>query len=407
MPEDLMELDTELEETPAEETIEEQPEGETTEQTEGEEQQPEVTSLFEDDGKRVAKPIRDTLAKIKTENASVGKLITDAVYRAAEFRREFPGGLTEVRGLRDDVEKLGGLESIRQNLDTANELRGLADAFMDGDSAAVVDDMIASSPESFSAMAPVVMDRFREVSPEGWSSYLGRVLYADAQANDIPLHIMRLADLVQENKTAFEIVSRLSQYFTSFKALAEKAPPAVKSRQKAAETEQPSREMELRAREWAMERQSMENELKTSIKTRALAGRKPDTEEGAQIDELFGSRAKKLADRLFPKRTEVATGYIKRGDKDGYMRYIKSVYQRVWPEAMASAVASTMKGKPGPKSGTQQTKTAPVSATRVGEGFALVSKEPAAIEINWNLTTKAMISKNQAVTTSGKKVQWR
>ena len=128
MAEELLEAEPiEAEEEPVE--GQEPAEGADKLPAEGEVEQPEVTSLFDVDGKRIAKPIRDTLAKIKAENPSVGKLITDAVFRTAEFRREFPGGLTEAKEIRDKVEEFGGLSQITEDLESGRELSALAVAF--------------------------------------------------------------------------------------------------------------------------------------------------------------------------------------------------------------------------------------------------------------------------------------
>ncbi len=76
--EDLLELDaTNDQQDDAENTDDQQQEGE---QQEGEQEQETektpVTSLFQADGKKLDPQVSSTLAKIKTENPDLGKLLT-------------------------------------------------------------------------------------------------------------------------------------------------------------------------------------------------------------------------------------------------------------------------------------------------------------------------------------------
>lgn len=405
--EDLLELEADPIE--GEEPLEQPAEGadlaEQTEETEGEEEQQEVTSLFGPDNK-VAKPIRDTLAKLKTENPSIAKIITDAVYRTAELRREFPGGLTEARELRDKVEQYGGVTGIEEKVASAQTFTELATAFTNADPA-FVQDLVESDPEAFAKVAPQVFDRFREVNADGFNAYVGKIVYGDIQSKDIPLYLMRLGDLIKDKPEAVTLLATVNNYLAGFKTLAEKAPtstPIVKAKQAPANNES-QRENELRSREWNADRKELQTSIKGDSFTKALAGRKPSTEEKAQIEELFNSRAVRLADNLFKDWRKVSQGYITRNDKRGYLRYMESIYRRIVPEAMTSAVSSTMKGARAaaikrPSANGQQ----PMKAA---EGFSPIAKEPETHDIDYSQTNSAMISQNRAVLRSGKKVQWR
>lgn len=402
-PEELLEAE-EIESPETEEVEGEEPEIAEGEQPEGEEEQPELTSLFEADGKKVAKPVRDVLAKLKTENPSIAKLVTSAVFRHAELNREFPGGLTEVRELRDKVEQMGGFADIEEKLQGAEELNKLAVYFENGD-AAFVDDMIASNKESFAALAPVVFDRFRDLNTGAWSAYIGKVVYGDLQKNDIPLYLMRLADHVKDKPEALELLNVVNAYLGGFKELSTKAPTA-RPQAKAQPNTETQRETDLRSREWNLDRQSLQRETKAEAFTKALAGRKPNTEEKAQIEELFTTRAAKLADQFFKDWRKTSEAYIKRNDKAGYLRYMGSIYKRVIPEAITSAVRSTMKGKAAtitnPKTGATVT-----PAAKAAEGFTVVGKEPNTYDVDYGRTNQKMIMEGRYIMKDGRKLQWR
>lgn len=370
-----------------------------------------VTSLFQADGKKLDPQVSTTLANIKKENPELGKLLTRAVYRVAEIDREFPGGVTEAKELRDKVEEFGGIEGIEQKLESLVEMDGLATAYMSSDPA-FVEDLVESSPEAFSALAPLVFQKFHEINAEGFSAYMGRVVLGDMQANGVPLMMQRLQDLIPADndklQKAFEVVN---QYLGGFQALAQKPLPSAKAKPGSGSgngkgDELSKREEALRAKEWQSERDTMQRGIVNNEYTKCLAGRKAGSEEKAQILELFLSRSKAAADRIFPGWNEKAQRYISSNDKAGYLRWMKSIYSRVVPEAMASAVTSTMRGKkaaapakkPGAGGGTV---VAPIA------GFKPVAKEPGTWEINYSLTTQAMLRENRAVLKDGSKVAWK
>lgn len=406
MPEDLLELEAD----PIEETAEETPEttetGETVETEEGTEKTP-VTSLFQADGKKLDPQVSSTLAKIKTDNPELGKLLTRAVYRTAELEREFPGGVTEAKELRDKVEELGGVDSIESKLEGAKEMDGLAEAFMSGDPA-FVEDLVQSSPEAFSALAPLVFQKFAEVNAEGFSAYMGRVVLGDMQAAGLPLMMMRVLDLIPADNTKLkEAFDQVNNYFGSFKDLASKPLPSAKAKAATGKTDDLSkREEALRAKEWQGERDTIQKGIVNSEYTKLLAGRKPDSEEKAQILELFRSRSMSAADRLFPGWKEKAQRYTSNNDKAGFLRYMKSIYARVVPEAMASSVNSTLKGKKAAAPAVKKLAAAGKPVTPVA-GFKPVSAEPSTWDIDYGRTQQSMLRENRAILKDGSKVSWK
>ena len=405
---EVLELETPLEgaeetalERPAAETGEEQiPDG-TTDQTAP------ITSLLGPDGKKLDPTVRTLLSEIRTKNDAAGKLLTKAVYRVAELDREFPGGLTEARELRDKVEELGGVDGIEGKFETLAELTGLSKQFMDADPA-FVEDMATSSPESFAALAPVVFAKYAQTNPDGFTAYIGRVVWSDMNTNGIPLLLQRMADFMPADKPqAIELLNTLSTYLNGFGELSKKAPATARPRAEAKPDDLTAREEALRSREWKADRDGIQRGIVREEETKALSGRKPDTEERAQIRELFMTRSGAAANRLFPGWAEKAQRFIKSGDKAGYLRYMKSIYVRVVPEAMASAVNSTMRhAKPAPV--VKQTAVSrPGSSAAPVNGFKPVATEPDTYKIDYGRTTKAMLQENRAILTDGARVQWK
>lgn len=405
--EDLLELEADpIEEPITDETADAAETPETPPDETGD--KPAVTSLFQADGKKLDPQVSAQLSKIKTENPELGKLLTRAVYRVAEIDREFPGGVTEAKELRDKIEELGGVEGIEQKLEGAKEMDGLAEAFMSGDPA-FVEDLVASSPEAFAALAPLVFQKFAEVNAEGFSAYMGRVVLGDMERNGIPIMMMRMQDLMpSDNPKLKEAFDQINAYLGGFKALAEKPMPSAKSKAAAPKTDDLSkREEALRVKEWQTERNSMQKGIVNSEFTRCLAGRKAEGEEKAQILELFLSRSKAAADRLFPGWEGKSQRYISNNDKPGYLRYMKSIYARIVPESMASSVNSTLKGKKAAPAAARKPALNGGKLTAPAAGFKPVSAEPPTWDIDYGRTSQAMLRDNQAVLRSGAKVTWQ
>lgn len=396
-------------EEPEQQTDEtEHAESDSTEET-TESDAPAPTMLFEQGGK-LSPAVKDALLKLKTEKPEVGKLLTKAVFRVAELDREFPGGLTEAREMRDKVDEFGGLSGIEEKMTELSQYSAVVDAF-DAQNPAFVDEL-ATFPESFCALAPAFIGKYAELSPDGFKSYIGKLVYGDMQTNEVPLLMMRLQDFIGDNPKAIEVFEKINGYLGGFRNMAaiNPAAPRAATAKPAANADNNKREDELRSKEWKIERQSIERTTRDSELTRSLAGRRPSTEERAQINELFLSRSKAAADRYFPGWGEKAQRFIRNNDKAGYLRYMTSIYSRVVPEAMASAVSATMKSarRPAASANGQPAKPKPagVAGAPAADGFKRMANMPPPYEIDYTRTSPSMISGNKAVLRDGKKVSW-
>ncbi len=375
-----------------------------------------VTSLFQPDGRKLDPAVKVGLAKLKAESPEVAKLVSRAIYRTAELEREFPGGLTEARELRDKVDGLGGLLEIEGSIQTAREFTELAVAFEQG-SPAFVDDMLATSPQAFATLAPIIFGKYAEIHPEGWQSYIGRIVYGDLQKNEIPVAMTRLADSLRrdDKEGAAEAFNQVAGYLASYKDLASRQVAAPKlDAPKPKDDDLNKREETLRSREWKTERAGIYRRLADEQYRFAIGSRKPTSEELAQIQELFQSRAGRLTRQNFPDWERKSEAFIRANDKAGYLRYMASIYRKVVPEAAASAVRSTLKSAPArttatttrPAAQTQQRQQQAVATDQSGT-FKPIGKEPGTWDIDYDRTSPAMLAKNRAVLIDGRKVEWR
>jgi hypothetical protein len=365
-------------------------------------------------GGKLSEPIKSAITKLKGEYPRVANQLTQALFRVSELDRSFPGGLTEVKDTLSKIEEYGGLSGIEDKMAGVQEMNNLAEAFMKGD-AAFVDDLAVSSPESFAAFAPQVFARYAQDNPDGYTSYIGRVVYADLQRQDVPLLMARLADVLGDATKAQPYFEQLNAYLGNFRTLAEMPHTAPKPVAKTSTSDSKIAEENARLKNEQTEtaRKGTQTQLANTEYTKNLAGRQPDTEQKAQIKALFDSKSKDLANSLFPGWVEKAGRYLKTGDRAGYLRLMKSIDVKVIPQAVAYAVSRTMgkgRGFTGKIQNQQQNGKAPVDKGQpapAAAGFTLVANEPNSYQIDYDRTNKQMLQQNRAVMKDGRKITWK
>lgn len=369
------------------------------------EQQPEVKSLFDEDGNKVAKPVREALLKIKSENPSLGKVLLESVHQSAQLQREFPGGLAEVREMRSKLEEFGGLEEIAQTVSIADDFTRLSQAFLEG-KPEFVDDMVATDPAAFDAIAPQIFRRYAETNKAGYAHFIGAAASQYLNEKQIPLTIMRLADLVKDNPGATQLLEHIHTHLSFLQELAN-TPPKPMERKEA--PKQDDREEKLRMREWAADRNGIEISITQDARTKALAGRVPSAEDNKIIQDLFLVNVRRATDNQFKGWRERSQQYIKSDDKKGYLRYVNSIARAVVPGAMAAAVNSTLRGQRAPaKPAPKKPEVNRTGTMKPAEGFTLVAKEPSTWELD--LTHPMAFEwtqQNRGILKNGKKVWWR
>lgn len=382
-----------------------------SEETEGEPKPP-ITSLFQPDGKKLDPRVKEALGKFKADNPDAAKLITKAVYKVAELDREFPGGLTEAKELRNEIDAMGGVSGIKDQLEVAQRYDGLAGAFEKADPA-FVDDLVESYPASFAQLAPKMFSEYARIHPEGWQKYIGQIVVADFARNQVPLVMMRLADVIADNPKAIPLYNQINAYLATFQELADKKADVPKFEEpKAAPTDQ--REASLQQREWKLESTTLQARVANDEYKRVLAGRSVDTETKAEIKELFITKSESLTRQYFPGYADKLKAFAQRGDKAGYMRFLTTIYRRVMPESTAWAVSKALKGKPTAPAA----KAAPVAKAappatngnnpRNSDGtFKPISAEPGPWDVDYDRTDVKLLRENRAFLKDGRRVSWK
>lgn len=357
---------------------------------------------------RLSEAAKATIDRLTQEDPQLGKQLKEALFQTARYRQEFPGGLKEMRALRDQVQEWGGPEAVQKTREELAFFHDIDQQFTSGDPRFL--QALTDTPEGQSAflkLAPEMLGKFASLNPEGHSSYIAQTIVADLQAHRFPLMMERLADFIQDNPKAVEVWQKMAGYlnrldeFARKPIVSDKAPPPAAAPSNDLDT----REANLTRSEWrsASDRdrvQVFEGEL-----ARQLQGRKPSDVQLAAIKELYASKLSKSIAGL-PRFEETLQRYFDARDQKGYLRYLSTVHREQIPRALRAAVDAILPSKPGPKPAVAAKPAAPAAPTNGTAGYSRVAQRPGPHEIDFSRTTQEMYIAKRATLKSGKKVQW-
>ncbi len=373
---------------------------------------PPITAPYKpisEDGKRLDDKAKATLEQIKATDPALAKALRDALFDQDRIRRALPGGLKEVNELRQTIEQLGGPEGI-QGIQA--EVKGWNDFdqnYMAGDPKAL--EFMLSSPESqqaFMKLAPMAFNKFEELNPEGYASYMCQRIVGDAVANRIPIAMELAQHFLAAGDTAksAEQLSQIVKWFQGLDATARKpvaAPPQAQQVDNSKLKELETQNSELVRNQWKGESAQEQNQIYSSELNRLLAGRKVTD---AQREDILLRVQTKLGLRI-KDQEKTLNQYFAVKDKGGFLKFASSFSKKHIPELLREAVDRYVPQKPGPKVQQVPQNGKPITPPlgQAANGFQ-PSTRPERDQIDWGATTHSMMMNRQAVLIGGKKVKW-
>ena len=365
------------------------------------------------DGGKLSAEAKATLEKIKAENPALARAIQRALFKEAEFARELPNGLKDVKALRDTVEQLGGEHGIQEITAEVNGWHQFDEQYMAGKPEAI--DFMTSEPEgqeAFLKLIPHALQKFEQLHPDGFRNYMAQVMEGSIASSGIPLALERLADFIGDNPKAIEQWNKIAGFVKFVGDTARKQVEAPKfANQGAPDNERTQFEQERSA----FEREKWKNETATASRpvfesewNRLVAGRKLTAEQDAAIKELFESRFSKA---INGQHAQTLQRYFDAKDKQGFMKYAAKLDREELPKALRAAFDTIMPGKPGPRPGSAPAPKngAPAPGMPIAQGFVQVAKQPATSEIDFRnpFNNAQNFQAGKAILTNGKRVQWQ
>ena len=364
--------------------------------------------FISEDGKRLEEHTRQLLNEIKAKDPAAAKAFQSALFAQAALKREFPGGLQEASQLKAQLAEIGApLAEVKAELQGWNDIDR---KFTEGDPGFIAE-LAAGSPESFVKLMGPALDKYRELSPDGYNAHIASTILADMQQNKLFVAFARLGDrLPAGDETVNKLWEEISGYISRLEGLASKPITAVaKKEAPAANPEQDQLRQEnenLKRQGWAGQASSQRSNAYNLELSKLLAGQKVSDTQKAAIAELYATRMQQAYTRRGVNQS--LDSFFKAGDQTGFLKHLASVDKEEIPRVLRSVIDALIPGRkpavapPRPASGPIK----PPVAGQAVNGWQPVTARPAANEVDQIRTTQDMWMAKTAILTSGKRVKW-
>lgn len=361
--------------------------------------------------------------------------LNKAIHKADAIESKYPDGLSAIESTVEAVRQLAEDETapldkvIEETLQERNYFRELDSLFTNG-KPEFVDKMAEASPEAFQNIAPAVFRKYAEVNPEGYSAYVAQAVVQHMNSAEVPLQFRILASFLPQlpDSPAKEQVLNAAEALFGWveglrgmaaKKIEQKAIPGAANGSGGEDREQQlaQREMNVTRLDW---NSSIRAEGVNFVMSEAqkVAGKTPLSEKEKQT--VLAKVGEEMEARLTADRRygEAMQGYLKAGNRSGYIQRIQSERKKLIPGAVRRAVADVVEARPkgGNKTaGNQDSKqSAPVKKPVNGQmtgatQFRRIAGPPRTLGMNVDLgrTTHTMLTKRQAYIVGQKEpVQW-
>ncbi len=388
---------------------------------ESEQPDPQITTpeLKLIDGGKLSADAKKHLEELKTTNPPLAKALQRALYRGAEIEKELPGGVKEVRQLRQTIETLGGEHGIQDLQKERDGWRQFDEQYTAGDPKAI--EFMTSEPEgreAFLKLIPSALAKYEQLHPEGFSNYMAQVIGGTMAQHGIPLALERLSDFIGDNPKAIEQFNKLVGFTKFINDLSSKQVAAPKFQQEQPDNDRTQFEQErnqFEREKWKNETAAEQKQVFDSEWSRLTAGRKLSEQQTAAIYELFSSRL----DKSIAKHTETLERYFgsRKTDanaKSGFLRYSSQLSKTEVPKALREAFDAIVPAKPGPRPSSNGAPAprngAPSKGVAIAQGFTQVANQPnyaTDVALNNPFNSIERFRGGMAILKDGRKVQWK
>lgn len=360
----------------------------------------------------VAKKSADALKAI---NPALPAAIQKATLELGSLYREFPGGLKEAVGLKQQIGEFGGVEGIKETVQAYAEVGAIAQKFFDG-KPEFWDDLLAESPASLSAIMPSGLEKWKAKDPEMYGHVQARVLTQTLDGAGVSQTLEQIWNALDGEKQGplKDAVAKLWQTLDGFRKLGDKAPERKVDPKEEGLTK---REQELAQRETRALLAPIANTGRQqieSITAREMAASYQWDKTDASVREAVSERVRSEVVNASKKDKAFVSEFERlkeRKDATGLERHIKNFQERVTP-GIVQRVAKLFAVKPK-GAGPVAVKTTPAAngngvATQ-DKGWERIGKQPSFKEIDtaaMGRNYEDMIMSGRAILRGGRKVQW-
>jgi hypothetical protein len=333
-------------------------------------------------------------------------------FRDRALTKEFPGGIQEVRALRDTLETVGGESGLQEIQTNLADFRTLANQFLDGDPA-YIRDVFETDPVAAVSHLPAYLDAALKADEPSYNRIMAQKISGEHEAWGLRATLKSIYDLPNLPPEAKALLNKINEWSLRLKEIGEQEEdPRVKKLQDQIKAGRKSEEQNsIKQLNQSYQAESMQaiDKSVNRILDSFLKGRKLSDEDRKAVIEQIISRADKAigADAEFKKQRDAAfQRAIQTGKKDGAVKIASARWEKelgiVVPKVVRLFALGDGKAAPAPApaNGGQQRQAPAGKGTKV-------AAPPAANAIDTYRTTQNMISKeHRAILKDGTQVFW-
>lgn len=370
------------------------------------------TEIDTSDPKQVHQAVRSSIQKLRADNPAAADALKAAYYERNELRKEFPGGLSEVRQLKQAVEQFGGREAIEQSQGELSWFKEFDNEFTAANPQ-VIDRMADAAPEQFVKLFPAMSEKIESLAPDAFSSWFSNRMMADFNHFGLIQDTQWIQRAGAEIPEVKQFADKMMAYFQRLSGFAQKpyAAPKLQNQQQQQGQADPmaDRAHQQLEREFTFERTQIVNSMYPSELSKQLSGRSMTEAQKSAVAELVDS----AINRAERSEMDKLNRYKQAGDVKGYAQLKRSILGKVLPRAIEQALSVTIGRKPGPKpvagKPQAQAQTNGRSAPVAQQGLRQVAQKPSNNQILWGGrgTTQGDVAKGIYRLKDGSTVQWR
>lgn len=387
--------------------------------------QPEQKTEEKIDWRTIPPQVKAHIQSIQKTDPKLANMLQNAVYTSNSFLKEVPGGIKEIRQLKQSIDEFGGLDEIKNISQT---YRGLVDEQESMDNMArqgnpeILDNLIeVSGVEGFSKLMGPALARWASSDQAGYTHEMSKVVVSALREGGVVADLNLAFKMLKLNtpeatKEALDCLNRCAEWANEINKVAITAPQRPTVDPKIAEEQQKINDQKT---------QLFNQEFSGNFRTwRAKEINRLVAEEtkGRQLNDY---QLNTLHERIIDDVKKILMedkDYLKNLDRvynsrnmDELMKFATARSSKLLPEVTKKAYRALFPGvtpkkaaattQPNGKNTSVKTNSTTASTTT---GWVKIdaSKAPKPEEIDSKKTTFEMKFKKQAIKKDGTKVYW-
>lgn len=368
------------------------------------------------DNRTLPQGVKTALEQLKASDPKAHTWLKDELFANRAFRQELPGGVAEAKELKAAAESFKtefpeGIPGIKAE---KAEWANIDSAWQNADPK-VLDTWYTASPEAFSKLMPVAINKFADTNPEAYKQHMADVLFSTMQQSNVTgsLYMLSRALQAKDVELASSLVQEIQDWVTAIHTTA-KTPPKAPVRNPELDQEKASVAEEKRQL-WVERTSAPINTARTALVRKELA---QYVKGEALDDDTFTAIEAQVMQYLNPLLSADPTfgptiqRYEDARDAAGMKQFVEAKLAQFLPSSngkpgpVERAYKLFFRGatpKPAPRAATSP--TAASSAAAPPKGWIRVAQAPEQDQMAPN-QFDTVFSHQAAILRDGRKVFW-